>query len=139
MNRTSIILLTFFIFIITVISSCQNDIKIVNYSTQDRGSFIGIERYFQDDTLLSLPYPMNILQQKNSLDSISLILETPKSFEYLLINKPNGKWQVDTDKSGQIFSPSISGLSAEESKHGFSFADPNLIQYVTDDRTLKIP
>ncbi len=120
--------------------SCQDNIDVVSYPSQDGNSFICLEERGLVDTLILLPYPIVVLQQNNTPDAISLIIETPQFFEYLLINRPFGKWQVDSVKSGPIISPIRSRLTTGESKQFFSFAYPSLIQYVTENnRTLNIP
>ena len=141
MKRINTTFSVYFICLLIGFLSCQSDTaKVLIGLTSEGESILCVDEFGQFDTLIIFPFATKIRQQKITPDSISLIVETSQFFEYLLINKPYGNWQVDTAKSGPIFSPARSEHAASDSKHRFSFADPNLIQYITgNNRSLDIP
>ncbi len=144
-RNTNIIFLIPFIFLITGLLSCQDSIDVVCYPTQDGNSFIGLEGRGYIDTLILLPYSSEVLQQSITPDSIVLLLGTPRFYEYLFINRKNDEWQVDSVKSGSIFSEMWGGATrsnneVRDSKHRFSLTDSGVVEYVTDNnKILRIP
>jgi hypothetical protein len=125
--------------------SCQVNIDVVSYPTSDGNSAIGLEKRGQVDTLILLPYSAEILQKNITPDSIVLLIETPRFYEYLLITRSIGGWQVDSVKSGMIFSE-IDSFSEENNddvrdpKDRFSLTHSGVVEYVkSDDKILRIP
>ncbi|MFT6335378.1 MAG: hypothetical protein ACJATI_002133 [Halioglobus sp.] len=124
--------------------SCQDNIDVVSYPSQDGNSFICLEERGQVDTLILLPYSAEVLQQSITHDSIVLLIETPRFYEYLLINRSNGGWQVDSVKSGSIFSE-MDGFTTENNdvrdpKDRFSLTHSGVVEYLkSDNKTLRIP
>lgn len=125
--------------------SCQDCIDVVSYPLSDGNSFIGLENRGQVDTLIILPYSSEILQQNITTDSIVLLIQTPRFYEYLLINRTSDDWQVDSVKSGSILSRVRDGNTrinddVRDLKHRFSLTHSGIVEYVTDNnKTLRIP
>lgn len=126
-------------------ASCQDNIDVVSFPTPDGNSFIGLEERGQVDTLILLPYSAKVFQQSIASDSIVLLLQTPRFYEYLLINRENQEWQVDSEKSGIIFSDMWSSARSRtdevrDSKSRFSLTHSGVVEYVTDNnKKLRIP